>query len=77
MMYNIAGVSDVESSSLLPTWLTLRGRFPWFLTYVSKHERWRSSSNPSLNGQLHYPPPDLDRPLNEAVADRILVYRAD
>ena len=35
-------------------------------------------SNPSLNGQLHYPPPaDIDRPLNEAAADKIRDYRAD
>lgn len=30
------------------------------------------------NGQLHYPPPaDIDRPLNEAVGDKICDYRAD
>ncbi len=40
------------------------------------HERWGSSSNPSLNGQLYYPA-DLDRVLNEAVTDKILQYRAD
>ncbi len=34
------------------------------------------SSNPSLNGQLHYPT-DLDRPLTEAAADKIIRYRAD
>jgi hypothetical protein len=42
------------------------------------HERWGSSSNPSLHGQLHYPSPaDIDRTLNEAAADKIRDYRAD
>ena len=40
------------------------------------HERWGSSSNPSLNGQLYYPA-DIDRPLNEAAADKIMKYRTD
>ena len=33
-------------------------------------------SDPSINGHLHYPY-DLDRPLNETAADKILHYRAD
>ncbi len=42
------------------------------------HERWGNRSNPSLHGQLHYPPPaDIDRPLNEAAADKIRDYLAD
>ncbi len=40
------------------------------------HERWRSSSNPSFNGHLHYPA-GIDRTLNEGAADEILQYRAD
>ena len=40
------------------------------------HERWGRSSTPSLNGQLHYPA-DIDRPLHDAAADKILQYRAD
>ena len=40
------------------------------------HERWGSSSNPSLNGHLHYPA-NIDRTLNEAAADKVLQYRAD
>ena len=40
------------------------------------HERWGSSSDPSINGHLHYPN-DLDRPLNEDVADKIRSYRVD
>jgi hypothetical protein len=39
-------------------------------------ERWGSSSDPSINGHLHYPN-DLDRPLHEAAADTIHLYRAD
>jgi hypothetical protein len=40
------------------------------------HERWESSSDPSLNGHLHYPH-DVDRTPNEAAADKIRQYRAD
>ena len=37
---------------------------------------WGSSSDPSINGHLHYPN-DIDRSLNEAAADKIRKYRAD
>ncbi len=40
------------------------------------HDRWGSSSNPSLNGHLHYPV-DIDRTLNETDVDKILQYRDD
>ncbi len=40
------------------------------------HDRFGSSSDPSINGHLHYPN-DVDRSLNEAVADKIRQYRAD
>jgi len=40
------------------------------------HERWGSTSDPILNGHLHYPN-DLNRPLNESTADKIRSYRAD
>ena len=40
------------------------------------HERWGSSSNPSLNGHLHYPA-DIDRTLNETAADKVIQYRPD
>jgi hypothetical protein len=40
------------------------------------HERFGSSSDPSVNGHLHYPN-DVDRSLNEAAADKIRKYRAD
>ena len=43
------------------------------------HDRWGSSSNPSLDGCLHYPTDksDIDRTLNESVVDKILQYRPD
>ena len=40
------------------------------------HDRRGSSSNPSLNGNLHYPT-DIDRTLNEDTVDKILQYRTD
>jgi hypothetical protein len=45
------------------------------------HERFRrfgSNSNPCLNGGLTTPAPaDIDKPLNDAAADKIHDYRAD
>ena len=49
---------------------------PLVLDLRIAHERWGSSSNPSLNGHLHYPA-DIDRTLIEAAADKVLQYRAD
>jgi hypothetical protein len=40
------------------------------------HERFGSSSDPSIIGHLHYPN-DLDRSLNEAAAVQIRQYCAD
>jgi hypothetical protein len=40
------------------------------------HERFGSSSDPSINGHLHYPN-DVDRSLNEATTNKIRKYRAD
>jgi hypothetical protein len=40
------------------------------------HERWGSRTDATLNGHLYYPN-DLDKPLNEAAADKIRKYRAD
>ena len=40
------------------------------------HERFGSSSDPSLNGHLHYQN-NVDGPLNETVTDKIRQYRAD
>ncbi len=39
-------------------------------------DRFGSSSDPSLNGHLHYPN-ELDRSINEAVTDKIRKYRSD
>ena len=49
---------------------------PLVLDLRIAHDRFGSSSDPSLNGHLHYPN-DLDGPLNEAVIDKIRQYRAD
>jgi hypothetical protein len=40
------------------------------------HDRFGCSSDPNLNGQLHYPN-DIDRSLNEDGADKIRKYRTD
>jgi hypothetical protein len=52
------------------------GPVPLVLDLRIAHDRFRSISDPSLNGHLHYPN-DLDGPLNEAAADKIRQYRAD
>jgi hypothetical protein len=49
------------------------GLVPSVLDLRIAHVRWGGSSNPGLRGQLHYPA-DIDRPLNEAAADKILEY---
>jgi hypothetical protein len=65
----------VETLSWLPTSRTA-GPVPLVLDLRIAHERLGSSSDPSLNGQLHHSA-DLDRPLNEAAADKVRHYRAD
>jgi hypothetical protein len=50
------------------------GPVPLVLDLRIAHERWGSSSDPTLNGHLHYPN-DVDRQLN--AADKIRAYRAD
>ena len=52
------------------------GPVPLVLDLRIAHDRYGSSSDPSLNGHLHYPN-DSDRSLNEAAADKIRKYRAD
>ena len=64
---------DIELAAYLAN---AAGPAPLVLDLRIAHEHWGSRSNPSLNGQLHYPA-DLDRPLNEAANDKILQYRAD
>ena len=52
------------------------GPVPLVLDLRIVHDRWGSSSDPSINGHLHYPN-DIDRSLNEAAGDKIRKYRAD
>ncbi len=52
------------------------GPVPLVLDLRITHDRWGSSSDPSINGHLHYPN-DIDRSLNEAASDKIRKYRAD
>ena len=40
------------------------------------HERWGSSTDPNLSGNLHYPI-DKDRSFNETVTNKIRKYRSD
>ena len=40
------------------------------------HDRWGSTSDPSINEHLHYPN-DIDRSLNETVTDKIRKYDTD
>ncbi len=49
---------------------------PLVLDLRIAHDRFGSSSDPNLNGHLHYPN-DIDRSLNEATADKIRKYRSD
>ena len=64
---------DIELAAYLSN---AAGPVPLVLDLHIAHERWGSSSNPSLNSHLHYPA-DIDRTLNEAAADKVLQYRAD
>ena len=50
------------------------GPVPLMLDLRIAHDRWGSSSNPSLNGHLYYPT-DIDRTLKEVAADKVLQYR--
>ena len=52
------------------------GPVPLVLDLRIAHDRFGSSSDPSINGHLHYPN-DLDGSLKEAAADKIRQYRAD
>ena len=61
---------DIE----VPAYLSnAAGPVPLVLDLGIAHERWGSSSNPSLNGYLHYPT-DIYRTLNEAAADKVIQY---
>jgi hypothetical protein len=52
------------------------GLVPLVLDLRIAHDRFGSSSDPSINGHLHYPN-NLDGSLNEAAADKNRQYRAD
>ena len=52
------------------------GPVPLVLDLRIAHDRFGSSSDPSINGHLHFPN-YIDRSLNEAAADKIRKYRAD
>ena len=52
------------------------GTVPLVLDLRIAHERWESSTDPTLNGHLHYPN-DLDKPLNESATDKIRKYLVD
>ena len=52
------------------------GPVPLVLDLHITHDRFGSSSDPSIHGHLHYPN-DIDRSLNESAADKIRKYRAD
>jgi hypothetical protein len=54
------------------------GPVPLVLDLRIAHDRFGSTSDPTLNGTLHYPNPnDIDRSLNEAVTDKIRKYHED
>ncbi len=52
------------------------GPLPLVLDLRIAHDRFGSSSDPNLNGKIHYPN-DIDRSLNETAAEKIRIYRAD
>ena len=64
---------DVELAGYLAN---AAGPVPLVLDLRIAHDRWGSSSDPSMNGHLHYPNA-MDRSLNGAAADKIRKYRAD
>jgi hypothetical protein len=66
---------DVELAGYLAN---AAGPVPLVLDLRIAHDHFGSSSDPNLNGKLHYPNPnDIDRSLTEAVDDKIRKYRAD
>ncbi len=54
------------------------GPVPLVLDLRIAHDRFGSSSDPTLNGTLHYPNPnDVGKSLNEAGTDKIRKYHTD
>ena len=64
---------DIELAGYLAN---AAGPVPLVLDLRIAHERFGSSSDPSLNGNLHYPN-NIDRSLNETADDKIRKYRDD
>ena len=64
---------DIELAGYLAN---AAGPVPLVLDLRIDHDRFGSSSNPNLNGKLHWPN-NIDKSLNEAAADKIRKYRAD
>jgi hypothetical protein len=64
---------DMEFTVFL---VNVTGPVPLVLDLHIVHVRFGSSSDPSLNGHLHYPN-DIDKSLNEVVSDKIRKYRPD
>ena len=64
---------DIELAGYL---VNVSGPVPLVLDLRITHDRFGSSSDPSLNGNLHYPN-NKDRSLKEAADDKIRKYRAD
>jgi hypothetical protein len=52
------------------------GPVPLVLDLRITHDRLGSSSDPKINGHLHYPH-DVDKSLNEVTTDKIRKYRVD
>jgi hypothetical protein len=52
------------------------GPVPLVLDLLIAHDRFGSRSDPSLNGQLHYPN-DIDKSLNEVSSEKIRKYHVD
>jgi hypothetical protein len=63
---------DIELAGYLAN---AAGLVPLVLDIRLAHDRFDSSSDPTLNGRLHYN--DIDKSLNEDVNDKIRKYRAD
>ena len=64
---------DIELAGYLAN---AAGPVPLVLDLRIAHDRFGSSSDPNLNGKLHYPN-DIDKSLNEDAADKIQKYRGD
>ena len=62
---------DIELSGYFAN---VTGPEPLVMDLLITHDRFGSSSDPSINGHIYYPN-DLDGSLNESVPDKIRQYR--